>query len=261
MKSYSYSELVDALRSVGIDDGQCVMVHSSLFHLGRMEKEKSSSDIAALHYSALMEVLGPNGTVVVPTFNLNFCEGEAYDPLTTPSVAMGSLSEYVRKLPDAVRTPHPIHSFAAIGAKAEYICDGNPDVAFSPSGPFPKLLDLSARGLLLGTTIENFSMIHFVEEQVKVPYRFKKTYTAPYGPRHEMKTYARYIRDPNIAPDINYFKVETTMRQHELIQDVQIGMGKILCFDVVRLHSVTLAKLKADPYWLVNDNISESVQI
>ncbi len=250
MRPYSYSELIDSLKAVGIDYGQSVMVHSSLLHLGRMKNVKTS-DIAAMHYSALKEVLGSEGTVVVPTFNLEFCDGKAFDPLTTPSVAMGVLSEYVRKLPGAVRSTHPIHSIAAVGPQAKNICEGDSAIAFGPSGPCSKLLHLNARGLLLGTTIENFSMLHFVEEQAKVPYRFTKTYTAPYGHKKELKSYARYIRDPNIAPQINYFKVETILREKKLIQETQVGIGKIQSFDVDHIYSITLERLKKDPFWLV----------
>ena len=254
MRSYSYSELVSSLKAIGIDDGQCVMVHSSLLHLGRMNDVRASN-IVAMHYSALKEVLGSKGTVVVPAFNLGFCDGESFDPLTTPSVAMGVLSEYVRKLPGAVRSTHPIHSIAAIGPNAQYICEGDSAIAFGPSGPFSKLLDLDARGLLLGTTIENFSMIHFVEEQAKVPYRFIKTYTAPYGPNKVLKSYARYIRDPNIAPHIDYFKIDAAMRKKKLIQDIRVGAGKIQSFDVDHIYSLTLAKLKNDPFWLVRNEV------
>ncbi len=254
MNSYSYSELVNALRAIGLDEGQSVMVHSSLLHLGRMNDVKSSH-IAARHYSALKEVVGSKGTVIVPTFNLGFCDGNAFDPLTTPSVAMGVLSEFVRNLPGAVRTTHPIHSIAAIGPQAEYICEGDSLIAFGPTGPFSKLLDLKARGLLLGTTIVNFSMLHFIEEQAKVPYRFTKLYTAPYGPNRELKSYARYIRDPDIAPQINYFKVDDVMRKKKLIKETLVGMGKIQSFNVDHIYSITLEKLKNDPYWLVRNEV------
>ena len=255
MKSYSYSELISALQAIGIDEGQSVIVHSSLLHLGRMNDVKTSN-IAAKHYSALKEVIGTKGNLIVPTFNLGFCDGKAFDPLTTPSVAMGVLSEYVRKLPGAVRSTHPIHSIAAIGPQAQYICKGDSKVAFGPSGPFSKLLALKARGLLLGTTIVNFSLLHFIEEQAKVPYRFTKTYTAPYGPKKEMKSYARYIRDPEIAPDIDYFKVDAIMRKKKLIQEATVGVGKIQSFEVDHIYSITLAKLKKDPYWLVRSEDS-----
>lgn len=254
MRSYSYSDLVDALCTVGIDSGQCVMVHSSLLHLGRMEDVKSSK-LAAMHYSALREVLGPEGTVVVPTFNFGFCDGEVFDPETTPSVGMGVFSEYVRKLPDAVRSTHPMQSIAAIGPQAQFICDEDTKTAFDPSGSFAKMLDLNARGLLLGTTMHYFSLIHLVEEQTKVPYRFMKTFTAPYGPNKDLKSYAMFARDLDIDPRVKFLKVDVIMRKRNLIKEVQLGMGKVQSFDVDRVYAITLAKLKNDPNWLIGNEI------
>ena len=252
MKSYSYSELVEALCAAGVRDGQCVMVHSSLLHLGKMD-DVESSKLAAMHYSALKEVLGPAGTVVVPTFNFGFCEGEAFDPEKTPSVGMGIFSEYIRKLPSAVRSTHPMQSVAAVGSRAQFICDGDSETVFGPSGPFSKVLNLNARGLLLGTTMQYFSFIHLVEEQVNVPYRFTKNFTAPYGPKKELKTYAMCVRDLDIDPRVNFLKVDAIMRKKNLIQEVQLGMGKVQSFDVDRIYSITLAKLKTDPNWLISN--------
>ena len=254
MRSYSYSELVKALHATGVKDGQCVMVHSSLLHLGRMVNVKSSK-LAAMHYSALREVLGAEGTVIVPTFNFGFCDGEAFDPKSTPSVGMGVFSEYVRKLPGTARSTHPMQSVAAVGPQAQKICDGDSETAFGPSGPFSKLLDLNAQGLLLGTTMKYFSLIHMVEEQLKVPYRFTKKFTAPYGPNKELKSYAMYARDLDIDPRVNFLKVDIEMRKRNLIKEVQVGMGKVQGFNVNRAYSVTLAKLKNDPNWLISNEI------
>ena len=252
MRSYSYSELVEALHATGVKDGQCVLVHSSLLHMGRMENVKSS-ELAAMHYSALRKVLGTEGTVIVPTFNFGFCDGEAFDPKSTPSVGMGIFSEYVRNLTGSVRSTHPMQSVAAVGPQANFICDGDSETAFGPFGPFSKLLDLNARGLLLGTTMKFFSLIHLVEEQQKVPYRFTKKFTAPYGPNKELKSYAMYARDLDIDPRVNFLKVESLMRKKKLIKEVRVGMGKVLSFDVDHAYSVTLVKLKNDPYWLVDN--------
>lgn len=258
MKSYSYSELVDSLRAIGISDGQSVMVHSSLMHLGRM-KEVKSSDIAAMHYSALREVLGPEGTVVVPTFNFGFCRGEAYDSEHTPSVRMGILPEYVRKLPSAVRSKHPIQSVAAIGPLAQYICEGDASSGYSPSGSFAKLLELNVRGLLLGTTMRHFSFIHFVEEKLKVPYRFTKTFTAPYGPTKKMKSYCMYVRDLDIDPRLDFSKVGVAMGERKMIQENLLGMGAVQSFEIFNAYAITLEKLKEDPYWLVSEFANDRI--
>ncbi len=68
-----------------------------------------------MYLEAILEVIGPEGTLIVPTFNFGFAKGEPYDPLTTPSVGMGAFSEFVRRLPGALRTSHPMQSIAVVG--------------------------------------------------------------------------------------------------------------------------------------------------
>ena len=47
-----------------------------------------------MYLEAIQEVIGPDGTLVVPTFNFGFARGERYDPAATPSKGMGAFSEY-----------------------------------------------------------------------------------------------------------------------------------------------------------------------
>jgi len=63
---------------------------------------------------SLLDVLGQQGTLLLPLFNFDFTQGVPFDIRTTPS-QMGSLTEVARKHKDAIRTGHPIYSFAVIG--------------------------------------------------------------------------------------------------------------------------------------------------
>lgn len=59
-----------------------------------------------------------SGTLLFPSFNFEFTESVPFDIKTTPS-HMGALTEAARMHSQAIRTGHPIYSFAAIGAAAE----------------------------------------------------------------------------------------------------------------------------------------------
>ena len=65
--------------------------------------------------AALLEAVGPSGTLIAPTFNFGFTRGEPFDARATPS-KMGAITELVRTDPRATRVAHPIYSFAVIGA-------------------------------------------------------------------------------------------------------------------------------------------------
>ena len=71
-----------------------------------------------LFVQSFLDAVGAEGTVLFPLFNFGFSNGEPFDIRNTPS-KMGKLTEAARLHPDAVRTGHPVYSFAVIGAKAD----------------------------------------------------------------------------------------------------------------------------------------------
>ena len=64
----------------------------------------------------LFEVLAARRwrTLCVPTFTFSFCNNEPYDVQKTAS-SMGALNEYIRKLPQAIRSSDPMMSVALLG--------------------------------------------------------------------------------------------------------------------------------------------------
>ena len=74
--------LVRDLTRLGVPRGGLVMVHSSLRSLGHV------AGGAETVVDALLETLGPEGTLVVPTFTYAVARepGFVFDPLHTPSL-------------------------------------------------------------------------------------------------------------------------------------------------------------------------------
>src|SRR5947208_1183238 len=85
-------DLVLAIRSLGVELGELLQVHSSLSRLGYVEGG------AETVVDALLEVVGPTGTVMVPTFNHG--KADIYDPAETPSTN-GAVTEAFRKRTEA----------------------------------------------------------------------------------------------------------------------------------------------------------------
>ena len=69
--------IVEGLRQMGLGEGDRVMVHSSLSSMGYVEGG------ARIVVEAFLEVLGPLGTLMAPTFTHSATE--YYDPLKSPS--------------------------------------------------------------------------------------------------------------------------------------------------------------------------------
>ena len=164
----SQADIVQGLRDLGLKTGDVVLVHSAMRTFGRID---GGADTVV---AALLEVLGPTGTLVVPTFTFQHAIREP-DPVIDPSrdpSEMGAITEAVRLRPDALRSTTFRHSFAAVGRRAREITEVDLELSpFDVRSSFGVLVALNAQAILLGVTYESSTSYHFAEALFEVPYR------------------------------------------------------------------------------------------
>lgn len=174
-------------------EGATLLLHSAI---GRSLKAHACTPEDVI--LALLDALGPDGTLLLPLFNFDFTSGTPFDLATTPS-HMGALTEAGRHWPGAVRTGHPIYSFAAIGAKASRFKGLTNRSGYGPDSPFAILRELDGLIGVIDLPDQNsMTFYHHVEEMLDVPYRFHKTFTAPYkGEDGESRSedFSIFVRD------------------------------------------------------------------
>jgi len=175
---FSVRSISQDLQNLGLGSGQTVLVHSSLSAFGYVVGGARSV------VTALLETLGPDGTLVVPTHSGDLsdpsqwahppipeswwdtvrAEMPAYDPHLTGTRKMGAMPEYVRQLPGSIRSAHPKSSFCALGPNADFITANHGlDNGFDDHSPLGRLYDLGASIVLLGVGHLNNTMLHLAE--------------------------------------------------------------------------------------------------
>ena len=171
---YTKSDLIDAFKKAGIRTGDTVFSHSNIGFFGISEKGLSRENMFRTVLTAFQEVLGPGGTLVVPTFTYSFCRGQEFDPEKSPSTC-GLFTEMFRQMPQALRSQDPIFSVSAIGPKAKSLTENVPEDCFGKES-FWELL-LQNDGLICNLNFDAGStFIHYVERRLDVPYRFLKRF-------------------------------------------------------------------------------------
>lgn len=250
--SVSYDEILASLRDIGIEAGDLIYVASFLGILG------SSETMVDDAINALLESVGPEGTVVVPTFNFEFCRGEDFDPATTPSIT-GALSEALRKRPAARRTVHPpFHSVAAIGKYADAIADIRSTSSFAKESVFHWLYLQNAKHVLLGCSYaEGVAHFHWLEEMFQVPYRYWKQFRGrvKIDGRVEELPYYMYVRRLDIDVDWGN-NVDTLGAEFEeagLVREAKLGYGKVKSFSLSDFHDFMAPRFESDKLVLVKD--------
>ncbi len=261
MKTVTQTTLTEVLRRLGLRRGDTVLCHSALHFLGRPEGGMGT------YYAALADVLDlpqdsgetADGTLAVPAFNFAFARGEAYDPQETPSVGMGAFSEYVRRLPWACRTPHPMQSLAVTGRYAADLCGRDTPSAFDPGSAFERLLELDGKLLLLGADIQAASMVHYSEQRAAVPYRYWKDFTGqvrtPQG--WQERTCRMFVRDLQLDPHLDLHPIQHTMQAQGTWHSLPVNYGWVSVCPLRDFVSAADALLSADPWGLVARTVDD----
>jgi aminoglycoside N3'-acetyltransferase len=175
------ADLIAELRSLGVQPGQDLLVHSSLRSIGRL------ANGAATLLDALRAAAGPAATIVVPTFTPGNSGSSAmfreatrdldraavarylasmpgFERRSTPSQGMGGLAEYVRICREASRSAHPQTSFAAIGPRAREATEAHDlDCHLGDQSPLGWLWKREAAVLLLGVDYDKCTAFHLAE--------------------------------------------------------------------------------------------------
>ena len=166
------------LAAIGVADGSTLLVHTSLSSLGWVAGGAHAVVLA------LLDVLGPAGTLMVPTHSSHLSDPAAwkhppvpaawwpiiresmpaYDPLLTPTRSMGVVPDTVSRLPGAVRSDHPAYSFCAVGPHAAEVVTGHSlSFGLGDGSPLARCYDLGADVLLLGVGHGNDTSLHLAE--------------------------------------------------------------------------------------------------
>ena len=173
-------QLVSEWHAAGIQPGDTVLIHTSLKRTFTRYAEQGHTLTPQIVLDSFRQALGPEGTLLLPLFNFDFTKGVPFDMRTTPS-QMGALTEAGRLTPGAVRTGHPIYSFAVLGRQAELFRGVNNFSGYGADSPFAMLRQLDAKIAALNLYDQNsMTFYHHVEEMHNAPYRFHKRFTAPY---------------------------------------------------------------------------------
>jgi aminoglycoside 3-N-acetyltransferase len=220
--------LAEQWAAAGVARGDTLLLHSSIKRTLLTSRRAGRIISPADVLGSFFEALGPDGTLLLPLFNFDFANGVPFDIRHTPS-QMGALTEAGRLHPDAVRTGHPIYSFAVIGAQSFRFRTVDNASGYAEDSPFGILRAMNGAIAVLDLDDQNsMTFYHHVEEVKRVPYRYFKDFTGLYTGWDGVvatRTYKLYVRDLDRGVVTNVNPAGELMWQHGLYQGSRPGVG------------------------------------
>ena len=252
---YSIDDLVKGFRTIPLTTSKVIIVHSSYKSLGYVQ------DGAESVIDALLEFVGPEGTVLFPNFNFqSWTETHYFDVLETPS-KMGVIGELSRLRTNALRTPHPIYSFAALGARKEEFVACDDEEAYGENSVFARFHQLNGVIVSIGLHWNStFSMHHYVEYNTGCDYRRVKRFSGiyvGYDGNPKIKTYTMFVRNDmriitDIVPGMDELFEQGTIKATQ-VGDATVHYATANDFfdnmsEIVRTHPEKLHRVDAPKY-------------
>ena len=172
------------LRTLGVEAGMALLVHASL---GRIGWTVGGAE-TVIH--ALMDVLTPDGTLMMPSFSGHLSDPAewsnppvpdawidvirahmpAFDPVRTTTRSMGRIAEAFRTWPGVKRSGHPTLSLAAWGRHAEeLVATHTLDWPLGDETPMGAFYDVDGHVLLIGVGYNRNSSLHLAEARAVHP--------------------------------------------------------------------------------------------
>lgn len=253
MPDLTRQDLVKGFKELGLSEGDVVMVHSSFKSFGGVEGGPQTV------IDALLEVLGREGTLVMPTFTIAFCdqynaEGKGYFDLDNTPSEMGILTELVRKMPGAKRSVNPIYSVAVYGKLADDLSSVNDKSVYGKESIFGKLHKLNAWTMIIGLSYNNsWTFVHYIEEMEGCDWRYFKDFSGEIivGGKKYWDTFSMLVRDldTNTAVD----PMGEILEKRGVVNITKIGQSTVRLFRTKDIYDITAVEMKRNSRLLYTD--------
>ncbi|OFZ56620.1 MAG: hypothetical protein A3D92_10655 [Bacteroidetes bacterium RIFCSPHIGHO2_02_FULL_44_7] len=233
----THDDLVQQFRAIGIQEGDVLLVHSSLSKIGYVEEGPKTV------VEALLEAVGAHGHLLMPnspnpSLQLDYIRGLEIFDVANDASKLGAISEYFRKLPQAVRSAHPTEPVSCIGKDALWFTQEHFGclTPYTVKSPFYKVSERKGKILYLGVTLDNAGTnLHTLEDAVDTfpyPVYFEDIFTInvrfPDGKVEAMKT---KVHNPVQSAKRKCDGLIPMFLENGVLQEVKIGHARALLVD------------------------------
>jgi len=194
------TKIYNFLISHKIKKNDTVFIHGNAAVIKQMYGINNKQKIN-FFWNSFFNYFAKNGTVIVPTFTYSLTKNKIFNPKKTIS-SIGLFSNTFRKLKFTKRTNHPIFSVSYFGKLSKQINKTSDETCFGNNSIYDLLYKKNAKLLCLGCSYNELTFMHFIEERLKIKYRYHKFFEGYYYKKNKKK----FIKCDYFVKDLKYKK-------------------------------------------------------
>ena len=255
----SEETLYKSLKSLVCDTmPQILMVHASLNRCGWIRGGKNQIFHTLKQFSQTLCM--PTHTYCYPTTSEE--AGPVFEVNSTPSV-VGQLTDFFWRIDGVVRSLHPTHSLASVGAMADYICRGH-ELCDTPCGtgtPYEKLILNNAAVLMFGTTLKYYTLFYYSEHQAGIPFLYFPRPIKLRAKDKQGRIHSIIMKRQNVFITRRFFEMDKILEKEGLLKRCTLGRGELLFIPSSKqVHEFLVEKISHDPCYLITPEAKFSLQ-
>jgi aminoglycoside 3-N-acetyltransferase len=255
---FTRSDIVRTLKKIGIQNGDSVFVHSNIGFFGKLKNADTSEEYCASFKDAMFEVIGENGTLIVPTFSLSYCNNQIFDKQTTKSFECGIFSEFIRESENSKRSDDANFSIAAIGAKADWFTKDVSHYSFGTNSFWERLWKDNGKICRFNMSPDYNTFIHFVEKKLNLKYRYDKEFSgiSIVNNKKIENKYYHFVHDlkkNSHLPDLT--KLDKKCKELGLVNSEDLGKGQIVVVSTKDVYNIINKEITNNENFLIRGTI------
>ena len=246
-------DLLNSLKSIKANECDVLYIHTSL-NFGIPNTNIKKNELLQLIVDTILEL--KVSTIIFPTYTFSFCNGEDFD-VNNSKTSMGILNEYVRKMPNTIRSVEPLMSNVLLGEHTEFVKNVKKNsVGLDSTFDLLHKTKLKVKFLFLGPKIgECFTNMHYIEAEQNVPYRYYKDFTGKIinGDEIYTDTYSLFVRYNNVFANCGSYIYENMMLEKNIAQKERFANGHLTIVESQEAYNAYIHFLKNSPNFFIKD--------
>ncbi len=255
-----FEDILLSLKELGIKQGDVLLVHSSLSSFGYV---RCGADTVI---NALLEVVGQEGTVLVPTLTGKNTDGPQNPPIfnvrETPCWTGRIPTEFMKRR-QSRRSLHPTHSVSGIGPLVPFLINGheNSTTPCGKASPYYRLAEKSGYILLVGVDQESNTTIHTAEELAKVPYHMQREPTDAIISDYEGNKIIKHLYLHRWGVPRKFQRIDGELEKLGIMCKGKCGRSTLRLINSMQMIDWLVDILHNDPWYLCLNsfNVSEKI--